>query len=409
MRMMKILLLHQNFPGQFRQLAPYLASHGHDLTAVCSHDRPLPEIPSLRLLRYKEPAKIEVSLPFGSQVWHEALQRAELLGLILLQLKSEGYTPDCVLVHCGWGEALPVKEIWPNTPLIIWPELWLKPEHMGFGIDPLKGPVTPSVYLSNLGRNSLTEASLAQADAWVLPTNHQAASFPSAYQDTRMHIIHEGIDTRIACPNERVCFEVRGKKIDRAMPILTLVNRNLERLRGFDTFMYSLPKILAENKDVRVFIVGDNEGGYGGAQSSGQCLRDLIMHQLEGQLDIDRVYFLGRIPYPHLISLLQSSWVHVYLSYPFIMGWSLLEAMSCGCCIIGSKGMPVEEVITDGVNGLLVDVKDHQKLADRVLALIANSKFRAELGSAARKASLEWDQEIMLPKSLKLIESIVKM
>ena len=403
---MKILLLHQNFPGQFRQLAPYLASHGHELTAVCSHDRPLPDIPSLRLFRYQEPSKVDPSLPYGSQVWHEALQRAESLGFILLKLKSEG--PHLIVyLFIVVGASTTGKRNMAHASLIIWPELWLKPEHMGFGLDPSKGPVTPSIFLSNLGRNSLTEASLAQADAWVLPTNHQASSFPLAYQNSRMHIIHEGIDTRVACPNKHVSFEVRGKQVDRTTPILTLVNRNLERLRGFDTFMYSLPKILSANKDVRVFIVGDNEGGYGGAQSSGQCLRDMILNQLEGKLDISRIHFLGRIPYPHLISLLQSSWVHVYLSYPFIMGWSLLEAMSCGCCIIGSKGMPVEEVITDGVNGLLIDINDHEKLANRVLALIANPQLREELGSAARKVSLEWNQEIMLPKSLKLIESVV--
>ena len=177
----------------------------------------------------------------------------------------------------------------------------------------------------------LTDASLAQASAWVLPTLHQAKSLPATYQGERLHVIHEGIDTQLACPNPRVSYEVRGVRIDRSVPTITFVNRNLERLRGFDTFMRALPIIQRQFPTVRVVIVGDNEGGYGGGDPSGLPLRELMLRELQGQIDLERIHFLGRIPHPYLISMLQASWVHVYLSYPFILGWSLLEAMSCGC------------------------------------------------------------------------------
>ena len=179
---MKILLLHQNFPGQFRQLTPHLLSRGHELIGICSHQRPLPEQSGLRVLRYPEPAQMEGTWPHGTQLWHEALLRADVVGRLLLQLASEGWHPDCVLAHSGWGEALPVKRQWPEVPLLVWPELWLRPEHLGFGIDSLLGPVTAESSLANLGRNALTEASLAQASAWVLPTLHQANSLPNPYR-----------------------------------------------------------------------------------------------------------------------------------------------------------------------------------------------------------------------------------
>ncbi|QNI46823.1 glycosyltransferase [Synechococcus sp. A15-60] len=403
---MKLLLLHQNFPGQFRQLTPCLIERGHQLLAICSHQRPLPEIEGLRVLRYDQPPPMSGEWPYGTQLWHEALRRAESVGGFLQQLASEGWRPDRVLAHCGWGEALPVKEQWPEVPLLVWPELWLRPEHMGFGSDPLKGPVTSASLLANVGRNALAEASLAQATAWIVPTRHQANSFPAAYQNDRMHVVHEGIDTQLACPNPEVSYEVRGVRVNRSVPTITFVNRNLERLRGFDTFMRALPIIQRQHPTVRVVIVGDNEGGYGGADPSGLPLREVMLKELQGQLDLERIHFLGRIPHPYLISMLQASWVHIYLSYPFILGWSLLEAMGCGCCIVGSRGMPVEEVIHDGVQGVLVPMDDHERLAQRVLALIANPQLRDQLGRAARQASLAWDQSVTLPKLTALIEGL---
>ena len=185
-----------------------------------------------------------------------------------------------------------------------------------------------------------------------MPTEHQANSLPKEFRDQRLHVIHEGIDTQLAHPNPGVSFELRGITIDRSVPTITLVNRNLERLRGFDVFMRALPAILSNHPHVRVLIVGDNEAGYGG-EGGPMSLRERMLKELEGKLDLNRIHFLGRIPHPQLMAVLQASWVHVYLSFPFILGWSLIEAMACGCCIVGSQGMPVSEVIQDGVEGIL--------------------------------------------------------
>ena len=349
---MKILLLHQNFPGQFRQLLPCLLERGHELVAICSHTRPVLSSSRLRVLRYKEPNGCEYDLSGSCKIWHESLLRAEIVGRLLLQLDREGWKPDRVLAHCGWGEALPVKDIWPHTSLIVWPELWIRPEHMGHGIGPEHLQASREFQLFNLGRNSLTQASLARASAWVLPTLHQANSFPDEYHGDRMHIIHEGIDTKVAVPNSNAQFKFNGVSIDRSLPVITFVNRNLERLRGFDTFMRALPLIQSQYPSARILIVGDNEGGYGGGHPSGRPLKEIMIDELKNDLDLQKIHFLGRIPHSDLMTLLQVSWVHVYLSYPFILGWSLLEAMACGCCIVGSSGAPVGEAINDGVEEL---------------------------------------------------------
>ena len=157
------------------------------------------------------------------------------------------------------------------------------------------------------------------------------------------------------------------------------MNRNLERLRGFDMFMRALPKIQQAHRQVRVLIVGDNEPGYAGNTTGGRPLREVMLEELSGQLDLDRIHFLGRIPHAQLMAVLQASWVHVYLSYPFVLSWSVLEAMACGCCMVGSQGMPVAEVIQDGVQGLLVPMDDSDRFSE-VIGLLERPDLRLRLG-----------------------------
>ncbi len=399
---MRVLLIHQNFPGQFRQLAPYLLNRGHELVAICSHERPIAV--QCRILRYKKPPKPSAPLPMSQEIWFEGLQRAEAVASVCADLKSEGWTPDCILAHSGWGETLGLEEVWSDVPQIIWPELWIRPEHGGFGSDPLKPRPGLQHKIEHLGRNSLTRVALSNARYWVLPTEHQARSFPDSFQGSNLHIIHEGIDASLARPNPNIICEVRGIRFDRNEPTLTFINRNLERLRGFDVFMRALPEIQSYMPNLRVIIVGDNEQGYGSGHPSGQHLRQVMLQELEGKLDLERIHFLGRIPHPYLIGLLQASWVHIYLSYPFVLGWSLLEAMACGCAIVGSYGMPVQEVIRDGIEGLLVPMDNPQLLAKKVCSLLSNESMRKQLGESARKRAIAYDQTHTLPKLTDLIE-----
>ena len=401
---MRLLLIHQNFPGQFRQLAPHLIERGHDLVAICSHGRTI-ELP-LRLFRYPPPQKNEVPRHFGASLWEEALQRAESVAHLVAGLIGEGWKPNCILAHCGWGETLGLSELLPDVPQLLWPELWVRPEHGGYGSDPLKPPVGLPHKLEQVGRNALTRVALDHARGWIVSTQHQARSFPSDLQSIKMHVIHEGIDTEKIAPNSSVSYEVCGITIDRSVPTITFVNRNFERLRGFDFFMRALPFIQKMHPGVRVLVVGDDQPGYAGPPVGGRPLRESILNELNGQLDLGRIHFLGRIPHPQLTALMQASWIHVYLSYPFVLGWSLIEAMACGCCIVGSSGMPVEEVIQDGVEGFLVPMGDIKKLEQRIIALLSSPSLRQQLGVAARLRSLEWSQNVTLPQVTHLIEAL---
>lgn len=401
---LKILLIHQNFPGQFRQLAPYLCDQGHEVVAICSHERLIAG--NFRVFRYEVPPKAPEGIPFASQLAHESFERALAVARVSNQLRCEGWNPDLICAHSGWGETLGIKEIWPDVPQILWPELWLRPEHAGWGVDPQKMRPSLEQTLEHIARNTLTRSALAQAKAWVVPTSHQARSFPKELQDQRMQVIHEGIDTSFAIPDLSVSFEIAGIKISRETPIITFVNRNLERLRGFDVFMKSLPEIQKQNQEVRIVIVGDNEGGYGGVHPSGRSWKEVMLEELGDKLDLKRIHFLGRVPYNVLISLLQTSCIHVYLSYPFILGWSLLEAMACGCCIVGSEGMPVSEVIDHNVEGILVPMDDYNKLADEVINLLNQPSIRKQLSKNARKKSLLWEQKLMSERLTNFLVSL---
>ena len=299
---------------------------------------------------------------------------------------TKGWVPDKILAHSGWGEALALSEVCPDIPLILWPELWLLPEHGGHGTDPELPAADLSHRLNQIGRNCMTRVSLDHASAWILPTQHQANSLPTYFKTSNLHIIHEGIDTSEASPQQDVSIDINGMILDRSIPVLTFVNRNLERLRGFDFFMRSVPRLQQQFPDLQIIVVGDNEKGYGLPHHSGQPLKDVMLKELSGSLDLSRIHFLGRVPHPFLLNIFKVSRVHVYLSYPFVLGWSLLEAMSCGCAIVGSRGMPVEEVLTHGVNALLTPMDDVFTLTRHISTLLSDSYLRSQLGKYARRS-----------------------
>jgi glycosyltransferase involved in cell wall biosynthesis len=186
------------------------------------------------------------------------------------------------------------------------------------------------------------------------------------------------------------------------------VNRNLEPLRGYHIFMRALPEILRNRPDARVIIVGGDEVSYGVAPKNGASWRKIFLNEVHDQLDMSRIHFVGKIPYAHFIKLLQISRVHVYLTYPFVLSWSLLEAMSTGCAVVASNTEPVSEVIVHNETGLLVDFFDVQGLAKNVCDLLADENARNRLGTAAREfAVAHYDlKKVCLPQQIKWVEKL---
>ncbi len=411
---MNILIIHQNFPGQFKFLAPALVRAGHVVTALTMQKTEIKNWQGVKVIPYSASRGTTPNVhPWVSDFETKTI-RGEACFRAALQLRSQGYCPDVILAHHGWGESLFLKEAWQSAKLAIYCEFFYHPQGADVGFDP-EFPATDEgdgcrLRLKNL--NNLLHFEVA--DAGISPTHWQASTFPPAMR-SKITVVHDGIDTDAVAPNQNVSLTLNGNLVlTRADEVVTFVNRNLEPYRGYHIFMRALPEILRLRPKARVLIVGGDEVSYGAKPQSGKKWKDIFaaeVRPLIGDSDWSRVHFLGHVPYQHFIPLLQLSRVHVYLTYPFVLSWSLLEAMSAGCAIVASDTQPLREVIEHDVTGRLVDFFDVAGLSAEVSNLLDDADGRARLGSSAREfARTHYDlRTVCLPQQLEWVQSLERL
>lgn len=380
---MNVLFVHQNFPGQFRHLAPALAKRGDRVVALCMNDYPGGDgIESVR-------ARPDRGSTAGIHPWVADLETKVIRGHASLraarELAARGFVPDVIVAHPGWGESLFLKQLWPAARLGLYCEFFYRSEGADVGFDP-EFPVGDR--LEEASRLQLRNANILlqfeQADAGIAPTRWQASGFPDRLRE-RIAVIHDGIDTDLLRPDPAVTLRVgEGAPFSRADEVITFVNRNLEPHRGYHVFMRALPDLLARRPNAHVLIVGGDGVSYGAPPPGGQSWMARYLAEVADRIDRRRVHFLGRLPYASYRALLQLSTVHVYLTYPFVLSWSLLEAMATGCAVVASDTAPVSEMVTDGGTGRLFPFFDRSALVDAVSALLDSPAERARLGAAAR-------------------------
>lgn len=416
---MRILFVHQNFPGQFKHLAPALARRGHEVTALTMQRPPAPLWQGVRLIPY---GVSRGSTP-GIHPWVVDLEtkviRAEACFRAAQTLKAQGYAPDVIVAHPGWGESLFLKEVWPTARLGMYCEFFYHPHGADVGFDPefpAADPQAEGCRLTLKNVNNLLHFTIA--DQGLSPTAWQASTFPEPFR-FRITVVHDGIDTDLLAPNPgaRLTLAAGDQTVEltRDHEVVTFVNRNLEPYRGYHIFLRALPEILRRRPQARVLLVGGDGVSYGArpdpARHGHATWREVFLHEVRPQVPDaawQRVHFLGTIPYPAFVTLLQVSTVHVYLTYPFVLSWSLLEAMSAGCAIVASATAPVREAITHGATGLLVDFFDVPGLAEAVCALLADASLRQRLGLQARaQAQASYDlHRVCLPRQIQWVESL---
>jgi len=337
--------------------------------------------------------------------------RAEACFRAALHLKTEGYVPEVIIAHPGWGESLFLKEVWPLARLGIYCEFFYNSEGADVGFDPEfpsmdEGDVC-RLRLKNL--NNLLHFDLA--DAGISPTEWQASTFPEAFRP-RITVVHDGIDTEAVVPNFKVRLAINGNLVlTRKDEVVTFVNRNLEPYRGYHIFMRALPELLRLRPKARIVIVGSDAVSYGAKPEGESSWKEIFIREVRRDIsdtDWARVFFFGTIPYQHFISLLQLSTVHVYLTYPFVLSWSLLEAMSAGCAIVASYTRPVQEAIVHNDTGRLVSFFDVPGLVAEVCSLLDDPEERARLGACARAfAQAHYDlKSVCLPRQLAWVEGL---
>lgn len=410
---MKILFIHQNFPGQFKHLAPALAKHGHDTVALTLRVEKPTKWNGVRVLPYKlKPRAAQNTHPWLVD-FDTKVTRAEACYHAAVQLREQGFTPDLIIAHPGWGESLFLKDVWPKAKMAIYCELYHKAEYPHTGFDKEFQPEIRATEAMRLRlKNVNNHEHFDIADAGISPTAFQADTFPPEFRD-KITVCHDGIHTDVLTPDSAARLTLpTGETLTRKDELITFVNRNLEPYRGYHVFMRALPRLLKERPNARVLIVGGDDVSYGARPPKGQTWKQIFMDEVRGQIpdqDWARVHFLGRIPYDQFQSLLKVSRVHVYLTYPFVLSWSLFETMSVQGAIVASKTAPVEEAIIHGQNGRLVDFFDKDALVEEVTRLLDNASEREELGRAARKLIVNnYDlASICLPKQLSWVESLV--
>jgi len=406
---MNIIFIHQNFPAQFKHLAPALVKAGHDVTALVLARIDAKAWNGVKFVRYSlNRANAKDAHPWTID-FESKIIRGEACLQIALQLKKQGYYPDVIVAHPGWGESLFLKEVWPEAKLNLYCEFFYHTRGADVGFDPEFSSNNPA----DAGRVALKNANMLlqfqHADAGISPTHWQASTFPPHIRE-KISVIHDGIDTEILSPNSNVNFLLdNGTSLNRNDEVITFVNRALEPYRGFHTFMRSLPELLAVRPDAQVLIVGKEGVSYGPLPPDTRSWKRIISEEILPRLTPQqraRIHFLGTIDYTRFIKLLQVSRVHVYLTYPFVLSWSLIEAMSVGCSIVASDTQPLHEAIRQDKTGRLVNFFDASALAESITGLLEDEESRRVLGQAAREFAKEnYDlKSVCLPRQLRWVE-----
>ena len=404
---MDVLFVHQNFPGQYRHLAPALVRAGHRCWSLGGPaSASLGELPHVR---YRLPvAAGGVPHPWALDLSIKC-QRAEAVAASVVQLLDEGFKPDLVIGHPGWGELLAIKDVLPAVPVLHHLEFVYQLHGADAGFDPeFASQDWHAAARLRLRRAPQLLAFHDLDHAWA-PTHWQASTAPEQFR-SRVSVIHEGIDTARIRPLASAHVELRraGLCFRLGDEVVSFVARHLEPYRGFHVFMRMLPRLQALRPGCHVVIVGGDGVSYGAPPAGGGSWRQALLKELSGQLDLSRVHFVGRVPHSVLHNLFQVSACHVYLTYPFVLSWSLLEAMSCGAVVVGSATPPVQEVIEHGINGLLVDFFDPVGIAEAVADVLTAPSGFAHLGQAARESVQQrYDlTSVCLPQQLRLVEGL---
>lgn len=408
---MRLLLIHQNLPGQYRHLLSHYGSRSDCDVVGLGEMKHLKAnirqpIPGVRLIGYDTPPMPSASTLPTLRATEAAVHRGQSVLAVLLKLKKAGFYPDVVYAHPGWGETLFLKDVYSRARLIHFCEFYYNTSGQDFNFDP-EFPNDAGDVLRLRMRNLHHLMALDQADIGIAPTRWQKSRFPAVYQP-KIEVVHDGVDTRVVEPDPEafVHFPKENLRLTAKDEVITFVSRNLEPYRGFHTFMRTLPSLLKVRPSAHVIIVGGNEVSYGRRLAKGSY-REKYLAEIQGHFDASRVHFVGKVSYATFLRILQVSTAHIYLTYPFVLSWSMMEAMAAGCLVIGSRTAPVEEVITHEENGLLVDFFSAKELVAAVERVCEDPSGMRAIRERARATIVEkYDlQSVCLPRQRALIES----
>ncbi len=382
---MKLLFVHQNMPGQYRELIQWLAAQGGHEIVFLTQRKNAPDLDGVRNVIYKSHHKAADDGYGLSKTWENAAGNGFGAVMALKQIVADGFIPDIVIGHVGWGEMSFFRQVLPDTPIIGFFEYYYSVHGGPVGFDPENPPTEHSPYLME-GHNVVPLYNIEQVTLGHSPTMWQRNRFPKSFHD-KIYVCHDGIRTDKLVPKKKASVTLGriGRPLTRQDEIVTYMARNLETTRGFHQFMRALPHIQKARPNARILVIGGNDTSYGGKSKHPGGLRGQMEEEVGHLLDWDRLHFLGQVPYENYQTIIQISSCHIYLTMPFVLSWSLLESMSMGATIVASDVPPVREAVTHGETGMLVDFFDPEAIAAQVVDVLQKPRDYAHLGPAARE------------------------
>ena len=404
---MKLLFVHQNFPGQFLHLAPEMQRLGHDVRAIA--DAAQKAVSPVPILRYTfKPEKVEPGPTRLGRNYTAMSDRGVIVARFARQMRAEGYVPDVIYGHSGWGETLFLKEVWPEAKLLVYSEFYYRGQGTDSGFDPEFSTLGFDQVMMTQGRAAYMAQALAHADKGICPTEWQASTHPPGLR-RHVEVLFDGVNCDRLTPNPDARFALpNGRILKPGDEVLTFVNRNLEPYRGYHVFMRALPDVLAARPEAQVVIIGGSGLSYGRPPAAGGSWKDVILDEVKDRIDLGRVHFMGQVPYNDLVNLLHVSRAHAYLTYPFVLSWSMVETMAAGTLVVGSRTAPVEEIITHGVTGQLVDFFDIKGWSAALIDALARPEAYLAMRAAAREVVRQrYDlRSVCLPRQIDLLTQL---
>lgn len=405
-----ILFIHPNFPAQFRHLAQVLGKNPlYRVFFLTKRQEGMIEGVTKIIYHVSREAKPE------THHYVKPLENAVLQGQgayrAVIGLKEKGFYPDIIYGHSGWGPTLFMKDIFPRATFLAYFEWFYHAIGSDADFDP-SDPINADDQARIRIKNSPILIDLYTCDRGLSPTQWQKRQFPPEYQK-KITVLHDGVDTNYFQPNSETKLVIPSLNLDLSSKseIVTYVARGMEPYRGFPQLIETIHILQKRRPNTHFVIVAQNRVAYGKQLPEGQNYRDLMLAKFP--LDLNRVTFTGLLPYNEYLKVLQVSSAHIYLTRPFVLSWSMLEAMSTGCVVVASDTEPVKELITDNYNGLLVPFFEPDKIADKIEYVLDNQDYMTKIRENARhtitknynlsdliKQHLHWIETGKLTKSM---------
>ena len=401
---MNILFLHRNFPAQFRHVLPVFAGDPNNKVVFITNNETT-HMKNVMKVQYKLKREVPDDCHRYLRFYEECVNHGQACAEAAIALKNQGFKPDVIFGHT-WGQTLFMKDVFPDVPLICYFE-WFYDRYNGdMGFD--GRPLDIDDWAKLRSKNAHLLIDLFSCDYGFCPTKFQLKQFPKEFHN-KIRVMHDGVDADYCKPDDNAQFFVKDKNITltRNDEVITYATRGMEAYRGFPEFMKAAEVLLKKRPNLQIVIGGEDRVCYG-PQLANTTYKKMMLKQLD--LDMDRVHFVGSLPFNEYVKLLQISSAHVYLTYPFVASWSLLDAMSCGCPIVASSTEPVMEFIEDGKNGFLFDFYSTSGQVEKIEYVLDNKEMVEPVRQAARKTIVDnYNLKDLLPKHIEFIKSVANM